>query len=453
MVPDYSKNTQVLLLRHLITDHTLYTQCQDILKHEYFDKSLQFPVEFIKEFANEYNSLPSPEIVYSTTGLELEKLPIEDIKTKWFLDTFEKFCRHKAMELLILEGPNLLEKGDYAKIEQKSKENGLISLQRDIGTSYFENPEARLERTFERSNMTSTGWKDIDHALFGGMNRGEITVWLGLPSAGKSLFLQNIALNWVESGKNVVYISLELSEELVSLRFDAMLTGMGTRTIFSNRDTAVEKLSILKKFGHRGKKFGDLNIKKMPEAGTCVNNIRAYLKEYELQTGNKVDALCVDYLDLLYPNSAKVDINSSFTKDKFVSEELRALAAEYNILCNTASQINRSGVQEQDFDYSHVAGGISKVNTADNVLGIFTSPVFKEQGKYEIQFLKTRSSSGVGSKVPLTIYKESLRIVDYEGEDDDGKPNLEKLIKSKPKEKDIGDSISKMRSLGAKRDI
>jgi hypothetical protein len=84
----------------------------------------------------------------------------------------------------------------------------------------------------------------------------------------------------------------------------------------------------------------------------------------------------------------------------------------------TASQLNRAAVEEIEFDHSHIAGGISKINTADNVVGIFTINAMRERGRYQIQFMKTRSSSGVGSKVDLKFNPDTLRIEDL-AEDDD----------------------------------
>jgi hypothetical protein len=112
------------------------------------------------------------------------------------------------------------------------------------------------------------------------------------------------------------------------------------------------------------------------------------------------------------PVSAKVSPNDLFVKDKYVSEELRNLARELNILMVTASQLNRSAVEEIEFDHSHISGGISKINTADNVFGIFTSRQMRERGRYQIQLMKTRSSSGVGQKIDLEFDIETLRIND-----------------------------------------
>jgi hypothetical protein len=90
------------------------------------------------------------------------------------------------------------------------------------------------------------------------------------------------------------------------------------------------------------------------------------------------------------------------------------------VLLVTASQLNRSAVEEIEFDHSHIAGGISKINTADNVFGIFTSRAMKERGKYQIQCMKSRSSTGVGQKIDLEYNIETMRITDEGGENSDG---------------------------------
>jgi hypothetical protein len=112
------------------------------------------------------------------------------------------------------------------------------------------------------------------------------------------------------------------------------------------------------------------------------------------------------------PVSAKVSPSDLFIKDKYVSEEIRNLAKELNVILVTASQLNRSAVEEVEFDHSHISGGISKINTADNVFGIFTSRSMKERGQYQIQLMKTRSSSGVGQKIDLAFDVNTLRIFD-----------------------------------------
>ena len=112
------------------------------------------------------------------------------------------------------------------------------------------------------------------------------------------------------------------------------------------------------------------------------------------------------------PKSKRISPADLFIKDKYVSEELRNLVVEKQCILATASQLNRASVEEIEFDHSHISGGLSKIQTADNVIGIFTSRAMKERGRYQIQFMKTRSSSGVGQKVDLEFDVDSLRIRD-----------------------------------------
>jgi archaellum biogenesis ATPase FlaH len=249
--------------------------------------------------------------------------------------------------------------------------------------------------------------------LYGGFSRGELNIFAGGSGSGKSLVMMNIALNWLQAGLSGVYISLELSEELTSLRTDAMLASMSTKDIRKDIDTATLKVKMV------GKKSGTYQVKGLP-AQSNINDIRAYLKEYQIQTGRTVDFIMIDYLDLLMPVSAKVSPNDLFVKDKYVSEELRNLAKELGMLMVTASQLNRSAVEEVEFDHSHISGGISKINTADNVFGIFTSRAMKERGRYQIQCMKSRSSTGVGMKVDLEYNIETMRITDPGLEADNG---------------------------------
>jgi archaellum biogenesis ATPase FlaH len=280
-----------------------------------------------------------------------------------------------------------------------------ISLTKDMGTDYWSDPKARINKYFNSGGQVSTGWPQMDKILYGGFSRGELNIFAGGSGSGKSLVMMNIALSWLQAGLSGVYISLELSEELCALRTDAMLAGMSTKEIRKDIDQTELKVKLV------SKKAGQYRIKALP-AQSNINDIRSYIKEVQVQTGLKVDFVMCDYLDLLMPVSAKVSPNDLFVKDKYVSEELRNLAKELNVLFVTASQLNRSAVEEIEFDHSHISGGISKINTADNVFGIFTSRAMRERGKYQIQCMKSRSSTGVGQKIDLDYNIETMRITD-----------------------------------------
>jgi replicative DNA helicase len=280
-----------------------------------------------------------------------------------------------------------------------------------MGTDYFEDPRARLSKLKDGNGQVSTGWPSIDKKLYGGFNRGELNIFCAGSGGGKSLFLANLGVNWAQQGLNVLYLTFELSEGLVAMRLDSMMTGITTREIFKNIDDVELKVKMMEK------KAGSMQIKYMPSGKNC-NDIRAYLKEYQVKKGTKPDVILIDYLDLMMPLSVKVSPSDLFVKDKYVSEEIRNLAMETQCITVTASQLNRSAVEEIEFDHSHISGGLSKIMTADNVIGIFTSRAMKERGRYQIQFMKTRSSSGVGQKVDLEFNVDTLRISDL-GEEEE----------------------------------
>ena len=410
MLKEYNIDVQTLFLRMMVTNAELYTRVMNIMNPVNFDKSIRPVAMMFKEHSEKYNVLPEPTQIKATTGIDIEPISeMDDGHYEWFLDEFEAFTRRQELERAILKSADLLEKGDYDPVEKLIKDAVQISLQKDMGMDYFADPRARLMALKSGNGQNSTGWPSMDRKLYGGFNRGELQIFAGGSGSGKSLFMQNLAVNWVEAGLNGVYVTLELSEGLCSMRIDSMMTDTSSREIFKDIDNIEMKVKM------KAKKSGGLRIKYMPAQST-VNDLRAYCKELQVQTGMRVDFLCVDYLDLLMPVSAKVSPSDLFVKDKYVSEELRNLSKELNVLFVTASQLNRSAVEEIEFDHSHISGGISKINTADNVFGIFTSRSMRERGLYQLQLMKTRSSSGVGQKIELEFNVDTLRITDPDPE-------------------------------------
>jgi KaiC/GvpD/RAD55 family RecA-like ATPase len=411
MTKDYNPDVQKLFLEMMLHDATSFVRIHNIFNEENFDRSLRSAAKFVLEHSDKHKTLPTREQIKATTGVDLQPLPdVGEGHYEWFMEEFENFTKRKELERAILKAADMLEKGDFDPVEKLIKDAVQISLTKDLGTDYWSDPKARIEKYFNSGGQVSTGWPQLDKLLYGGFSRGELNIFAGGSGSGKSLVMMNIALNWLQSGLNGVYITLELSEELTSLRTDAMLTSMSTKDIRKDIDTTTMKVRLV------SKKAGSYQIKGLP-AQSNINDIRSYLKEYQIQTGKKVDFIMIDYLDLLMPVSAKVSPNDLFVKDKYVSEELRNLAKELQILMVTASQLNRSAVEEIEFDHSHISGGISKINTADNVFGIFTSRAMRERGRYQIQCMKSRSSTGVGMKVDLNYNIETMRITDEGAEE------------------------------------
>lgn len=410
---EFTADVQKLFLEFMLQDPSLFTRVSNIYNSDNFDRSLKRAAKFVSDHAEQHSTLPDRVQLKAVAGVDLQPIDgINDGHINWFLEEFENFTKRQELERAILKAADLLEKGEYDPVEKLIKDAVQISLTKDMGTEYFADPRSRLNRLKSNNGQISTGWNGLDRKLYGGFNRGELQIFAGGSGSGKSLFMQNLGCNWSLAGLNGVYITLELSEDLCAMRIDSMITGKPTKEIFRDLDDVEMKVRVI------GKRSGNFWIKYLPAQST-VNDIRSYIKELQIRTGITVDFLCVDYLDLLMPVSAKVSPNDLFVKDKYVSEELRNLAKELNVLFVTASQLNRSAVEEIEFDHSHISGGISKINTADNVFGIFTSRAMRERGKYQLQLMKTRSSSGVGQKVELDFDVNSLRITDTSETDSD----------------------------------
>lgn len=416
-IKEYNKDIEDLFLQFLYTDPEIFVRVKNIMQPSFFDdEDNKEIVKFMMDYTDEHSAMPTDEQVKAITGGKIEKITdINDEHTDWFMSEFETFCQKKAAKEAVYDSLDLINKDQLGEVVERIKKAAELGIVRDLGVDYFHDPAGRLTTMRDNSKMVSTGWKSIDKKLYGGLERGTLTIWAGQSGAGKSLFLQNQALNWFEEGLNVIYISLELSENLTSMRIDAMTSGYATKQIMKNIDDVDLKVRAFQKKAKKGK--GTLQIKQLPNASTA-NDIRAYVKEYETQSKRKVDALLIDYLDLCAPMDRRVSPSDLFVKDKYVSEELRNLAIDLDVLMVTASQLNRGSHDEIEFSHSHIAGGISKINTADNVIAIFTTISMKESGRYQIQFMKTRSSAGVGSKVDLKFDIASLRITDLDEDEE-----------------------------------
>lgn len=445
MLKEFTVEVQKFFLEIMLSDASCFVRVQGIFNPDNFDRGLREAAIFIKNHVDEYKSIPTFQQIAAVTEQDFVRVEeLNDQIIEWFFDEFEKFSRRQELERAILKSADLLEKGEYDPVEKLIKDAVQVGLVRDMGTDYFADPKARLAALRNQNGQVSTGWPSLDKMLYGGFNRGELEIVAAQSGGGKSLIMQNLAVNWLERGLNGAYLTLELSEELCAMRIDSMVSGIASREIF--RD--VDSLEIAVKMA--AKKYGKFQIKYMPAQST-VNQVRSYAKELMVKTNKPLDFLVVDYLDLLMPSSVKVNPSDFFTKDKFVAEELRNLAKEYNLVLLTAAQFNRSAQEEVEFNHAHISGGISKVNTSDNFIGIYTSRAMRERGKYQLQLLKTRNSNGVGQKIDLDFNVDTLRVDDSGDQTDSTVSDSAKQILDKIK--NTSTSIPTVPSSGANANV
>lgn len=429
---------QKLLLEYLISSVDTFALCKSIVKSDYFNPEFRKAVAFIHDYYDQYNATPSTEQIEAETDVVLKIQTVTRDQIEYCANEVEKFCRQKAIEDAVVTASSLMAKEDYGKIEQLIRDAISVSLNRDLGTQYFDNPLARLEELAKTPQRIATGWREVDELLGGGLARTEILLLSANSGGGKSITLANLAVNMVEQGLNVLYLTLELSEEMVSQRFDTMFTGI------SSVNWIPHMYDIANTVENIGKTSGRLTVKRMP-SGTSANSIRSYIKEYELKLGIVPDLLVVDYLDMMGTNQ-RVSADNVWEKDKQATEQLRDILFDYNMMGATASQQNRAAIDATasgELNQGHIAGGITKVNTVDWYISIVMTPTMKAAGEITFIFLKSRSSDAVGKQVTLRWINNSLRIKDAERDKNEDDAVLQRIAlggsKDQPKKRTLLD--------------
>lgn len=410
---------QKLLIEYLVNDVSVYGSCSGIIKAAYFNPEFRQSIVFIQQYYNIYNTIPDISQIKAETGLILEERIVKIDQIEYCKKEIEKFCKQKALvqalmdcaPLVSIENPSEIDVGRVQKIIGDAT---AVSLDSDLGIVYNDDIRSRMEKLRATEVGQSTGWRSFDNCLDKGICRKQLLLFAAGSGGGKSLVMANLGLNFLQQGFDVLYITLELAESFVSKRFDSMIAGMSAM----GWDSQIPEMAkrIEKQMSLPG--MGQLTIKYM-NSGSTSNNIRSYLKEYELKNTKTPDMLIVDYLDLLGPNYRISD--NVFEKDKACSEQLRNIGNDYNMWVITASQLNRSAVEAEEFNHSHIAGGISKINTCDAYVAIRANDQLKNAGKIRMHFLKTRSSDGFGKTIDLSWNTTTLRITDDKHNESDMK--------------------------------
>jgi KaiC/GvpD/RAD55 family RecA-like ATPase len=399
---------QKLLISLAASNRDLMALCAGIIKPSYFDPSLKKTVKFIKDYFDTYKDIPKLETIRAETGLILQDAgKIERADIAYVADEMEQFCRNRAVTEAVIAGPELIAKGEFGKIIESLKDAISVGLMKDSGIEYFKDPEERLRKTLVTEAKISTGWPDLDLALGGGLGRQELIIFPANSGGGKSITMLNLARNLIAQGLNGVYITLEMSESVVSRRLDSMISHIAQENLLKELHRVAS--SIINASGKMGKFF----IKRMVENRTNINHIRSYLSQLEQQYGFKPDFIVVDYIDIM-GTTHNISLDNLFIKDKYVTEEVRSLGFDYNAMMISASQLGRLAIEAEKLTQAHIQGGISKINTADYVVAVKQDDLMRAAGEIYFDILKSRNSAGTGTKLllewdPISLLIKSIR--------------------------------------------
>ncbi len=429
---DNTPQQQKLLLEYLISSPDTFALCNSIIKPEYFNPKYRKSVTFLQKYYEDYSAIPSIELIEAHTDVLFNQKQVTPDQIDFCANEVESFCKTKGLEMAIIEASTLLNsKSDQSgNIEALIRDAVSISLNKDLGVNYFKNARERLELYAQEPQRVSTGWGDLDKATGGGIAPKELILVSANSGGGKSIVMANYAVNMILKGKNVLYLSLELSQEMIEQRINTMLTGISTVEWTKHIDTIAGLIEDI------GEAFGGhLNIKRM-HSGTNANQIRAYIKEYQLKLGITPDILIVDYLDLMSPNE-RISHDNISQKDKLSAEQLCDILQDYKMIGMSASQQNRAAIDSTDLNQSHIAGGLTKINAVDWYFSIIFNPTMKAAGTMTWQCLKARSSDAVGKQLGFVWDNTFLRIKNVDKPlvcDEDG-VIIDKVARSKNPEK------------------
>ena len=359
---------QTKIISSLLGEKVFLQTICDILEPEYFDSdSNKWIAQTIRDYFFEYKTSPTLEVmkvrideiendilkVAVVDGLKESWRLIQSTDLKFVQEQTLEFCRNQVIKAAIMDSVDLLEVGQYDEIKKMVDEAMKAGTERDLGHDYIVGIEERLTKSTR--DTVKTGWDPIDEVMDGGLGGGELGVVVAPAGIGKTWCLQSMGASAVKNGLNVVHYTLELNQNYVGLRYDTIFSGVPTANIKFYQDDVKKKIDQLK---------GTLLIKYFPTKSATVKTLSAHLSQIEIQ-GTKPDLVLVDYADILKGmGSEKRHVLEN------IYEDLRGLAGEIECPIWTASQANRSSLEEDVIDATKVAEAYSKVMIADFVVSV-----------------------------------------------------------------------------------
>ena len=364
----YGYAFQIKVITALLVDKSFLQQISDMLQPKYFESEANnWIVTTIQEYFEEYKSSPTLEVM----KVKMEKIDNDVLKTQivqhlkdawkyteaedleYIKDQALDFCKNQEIKRAILSSVELLKSGRYDEIKTNIDDAMKAGADKDIGHDYMTEIESRY--TDAVRFVQATPWDVINELLDGGLGKGELGVMVAPAGIGKSWALMNVGADAIKKGKTVLHYTLELNEAYVGLRYDSVITGIANQNLKHYQDDIKEQLSKLK---------GELIIKHYPTKSVSVMGIRAHVEKCIMQD-KKPDVIIVDYADLIrgHGQEKRHELEGIY-------EDLRGMAGEYEIPVWTASQANRSALEEDVIDASKISESYGKVMVADFVLSL-----------------------------------------------------------------------------------
>ena len=423
-------NLEVTILSNLLYNERYTRKVLPFLKVDYFtDRSHKIVFLEIHEYVSQYDSLPS----LNALGIECqERSDLSEDQFKeivevlnvlsndpsdydWLVDTTEKWCQERAIYLSLMESVKIADgqdsKKDKGAIPSILSEALGVSFDQHVGHDYMSDAEERYDYYHKREDKIPFDLEFFNKITKGGLPNKTLNIALAGTGVGKSLFMCHMAASCLLSGRNVLYITMEMAEEKIAERIDANLLNIPIQKLVDLPKVMFEKkISTLSK-----KTQGKIIIKEYPTASAHVGHFKSLISDLALKRSIRPDIIFVDYLNICASQRYKGSIVNSYTYVKAIAEELRGLAVECNVPIVSATQTTRAGYGSSDVDLTDTSESFGLPATADLMFALISTEELEGMNQIMVKQLKNRyNDPTMNKRFCVGIDRAKMRLYDVE---------------------------------------
>ena len=418
------------ILSNLIHNEEFCRKVVPFLKREYFaDHYENVVADELLTFFNEYNKPASLDILAIQLGKrKLSSDQLKDIEryineltfktdnSEWLIENTEKFCKNRAVTNAILDAFDIIEGKDKTHTEDAIpsmlSEALAVCFDSTVGHDYLEDFENRYDFYHRVEEKLEFDLDLFNKITKGGLSKKTLNVILAGTGVGKSLFMCHVGAAALAAGKNVLYITMEMSEERIAERIDANLLNMTMDEL-----GRVEKDVYETRIGKLIKKTaGKLIVKEYPTASAHAGHFKALLEELKLKRNFKPDLIVIDYLNICASSRLKHGSGvNSYTYIKSIAEELRGLGVEYNVPVLSATQTTRGGYDNTDVDLTDTSESFGLPATVDFMFALISTEELENLNQIMVKQLKNRyNDPGYYKRFVIGVDRARMKLYDVE---------------------------------------
>ena len=418
------------ILRNLFCNEQYYRKVVPHLDGEYFQDPIEkILFEEILDFSGKYDKVPTKEVLrinlgnrtdlteetYKNTSAKLDTYGDEWVDFDWLVDSTEKWCQDRAIYNALLKSVKIAD-GNDEKLSKDAIPTILqealgVTFDEHIGHDYIESADDRYEFYHREEEKIPFDLEKFNYITKGGLPNKTLNVALAGTGVGKSLFMCHMASACLLQSKNVLYITLEMSEEKIAERIDANCLNLSIKDIVDIPQVMFKsKISDLQK-----KTTGKIIVKEYPTASAHAGHFRSLLNELKLKKSFIPDIIFVDYLNICASSRYKGHIVNSYTYVKAIAEELRGLAVEFDLPIVSATQTTRAGFGSSDPDLTDTSESFGLPATADLMFALISTEELEGLNQIMVKQLKNRyNDPTLFKRFVVGIDRAKMRLYDVE---------------------------------------